>query len=156
MKLDIAQAQSHAITTDAWTSMACESFITTTIHYMDSEYTLQARVLDTKQMLEAHTADNLKTEMDKVIDDWGVEVSAIVTDNAANIVNACAKAGYPHIGCFAHTLNLCVGKGIAVQEASRLIGKCRQIVGFFKKSEKKTTQLKSAEEELELDVSFLH
>ena len=36
----------------------------------------------------------------------------IVTDNAANIVNAVKLAKFKHLPCFAHTLNLVVQKGI--------------------------------------------
>ena len=159
MKADIASAASnaHAITTDAWTSMAAEGYITMTIHYISPEdYTLKARVLDTNRVAEDHTAENLNKELGETINEFGIkkEGLAIITDNAANIVKACKLGGYSHVGCFAHALNLAVQKGTAIPEASRIIGKCRQIVSFFNKSDKKMTQLKSAEEDLKLKVGL--
>lgn len=157
MKADIASAASnaHAITTDAWTSLAVEGYITTTIHFISpADYTLQARVLDTNRVAEDHTAENLNKELGVVIKEWGIKTDglAIITDNAANIVKACQLGEYSHVGCFAHTLNLAVGKGTAIPEVSRVIGKCRQIVAFFNHSDKKNLQLQSAQEDLELQV----
>ena len=40
----------------------------------------------------------------------------------------------PHIGCFAHILNLAAKKAVALNAASRLLGKVRRVVTFFHKS----------------------
>lgn len=64
-------------------------------------------------MNERHTADNISSYLDKVLQDWGIAKSAIVgivTDNAANIKSAVSKSFSVdhHLGCFAHSLNLVV------------------------------------------------
>ena len=149
---DIGQAPRHAFTTDAWTSMATEGYITTTCHYIDPRtMTLQERVLDTKRVTESHTAENLAAEMKSDAKIWNLKDPVAVTDNAANIMGACDKAEYPHFGCFAHTLNLAVNRALEVSEVSKLVGKCRKVVAFFKMSDQKTSQLKSAEATLELE-----
>ncbi len=152
MMEDISIGRRHAFTTDAWTSIANEGFITTTCHYIDPRtMTLETRVLDTKRVTESHTAQNLADEMKKEVDDkWKLKYPVAVTDNAANIVNACEIRKYPHLGCFAHTLNLAVQRALLVPEVSRLVGKCHQIVAFFNRSDQKNTALKSKEAELEL------
>lgn len=73
-----------------------------------------------------------------------------VTDNAANIVNACSEADFPHIGCFSHTLNLAVNRAMSVNEVQPLIGKCRKLVSVFKQSYMKSIAAKNAEAALEL------
>ncbi|KAL3877390.1 hypothetical protein ACJMK2_035102 [Sinanodonta woodiana] len=37
----------------------------------------------------------------------------------------------PHIGCYAHTLNLAAQKGLRINHVSRLLGRIRRIVSFF-------------------------
>jgi hypothetical protein len=40
------------------------------------------------------------------------KVTAMVTDSAANMRATAKLLGWPHVPCFAHTLNLVVQKGI--------------------------------------------
>jgi len=50
------------------------------------------------------------------------KVACVVTDNAANIVSAVKTAGFKHLPCFAHRLNLVVQQGVVclVKSARRL------------------------------------
>ena len=148
---DIAKGVRHAFTTDAWTSSATQSFLTCTVHYIDPEsITLESRVLDTTHCPESHTAETLAREMQVSVKTWNLKNPVAVSDNAANIQKACQLCEYPHFGCFAHTLNLCVKKGINIPEISRVVGKCRKLVAFFKQSDLKTTKLIQAEKVLDL------
>lgn len=98
----------------------------------------------------SHTSDNLAEEMKMIIDKWHLKDPVSVTDNAANIVNACRVAELPHLGCFGHTLNLAVNRCLSVPEVSALIGKCRKLVSVFKQSCLKTSALNAAQETLDL------
>ena len=60
----------------------------------------------------------------------------ITTDNASNISKAVAESPYHHIKCFAHTINLAVQKGLAVAAIQRQLARVRQIVKYFRKSNK--------------------
>ena len=60
----------------------------------------------------------------------------ITTDNASNISKAVAESPYHHIKCFAHTINLAVQKGLAVAAIQRQLTRVRQIVKYFRKSNK--------------------
>ena len=64
---------------------------------------------------------------------WGVSSnSPLVTDNAANMVVAAKHLNSkPHIGCFAHCLNLAAQKALKVDTVSRLLARVRLIVRFF-------------------------
>lgn len=45
---------------------------------------------------EDHTAENIKTMMLNVLDDWSLDerkISALSTDNASNMVKACSLLG---------------------------------------------------------------
>jgi hypothetical protein len=151
VKLELSNGLRHAFTTDGWTSISTESFITTTCHFISPEtYQLQSRVLDTKFCPVSHTAENLASEMLHTIEKWGLKDPVSVTDNAANIVKACEVANLPHIGCFGHILNLAVNRCLSVTEVNALIGKCRKLVSVFKQSSLKTTALHVAEANLDL------
>jgi len=59
-------------------------------------------------------------------------VTAIVSDNAANVTNAIQKTRYRQVSCFAHTLNLEVQNGL--KDISSVIQKVKSIVEYFKRS----------------------
>ena len=48
-----------AITTDAWTSLATESYVTVTVHYITKEWQMMSADLDTSDLDERHSAENL-------------------------------------------------------------------------------------------------
>ena len=58
-------ADSVALTTDCWTSLAQHSYITMTCHVIDKEMNLQSFVLDTLAMDVSHTSENLLLEVRK-------------------------------------------------------------------------------------------
>jgi hypothetical protein len=143
---NMSKALRHAFTSDGWTSGATEGFLTYTIHYIDPEtFKQHSHVLDTHATKESHTAENLAKDMKAVVAKWSIKNPVGVTDNAANVVKATYLNHYPHLGCFAHTLNLAVKKALKVTEVSALQGKLRKVVGAFKHSELRTLQLHNAE-----------
>jgi len=57
----------------------------------------------------SHTGEALKTRLEVAIQNWGLQqekLTAIVSDNAANIVNAIGLLKWPRVPCIAHTLQL--------------------------------------------------
>lgn len=76
-----------ALTCDAWTSRATQSFVTFTAHYITDTWLLEC------------FADSC--------DEWELTVTdlVIVTDDAANMLAAIQIDNLAHITCFAHTLN---------------------------------------------------
>ena len=51
----------------------------------------------------SHTAENLACFMTSVLNDWhlGGTVSAVVSDNARNMLSCVQKLKYPHVPCLA-------------------------------------------------------
>ena len=84
-----------AITTDAWSSRAGHSYITCTVHYITPSWKHQSHLLDTYECSVDHTAVNLASELETILNNWGVcvsDMSACTTDNASNIVcNVCSR-----------------------------------------------------------------
>ena len=78
------------------------------------------------------------------------KVTAIVTDNAANITSAASsvvedtRLGVQyHLGCFAHTLNLVVRHSLNNDEqASSVVKRVKDIVTFFNQSTLATNNMR--------------
>ena len=138
-----------AITTDAWTSLATESYVTVMVHYITKEWQMKSAVLDTSELDERHSAENLAIRLELVKADWNLEgkIRVCVRDNAFN--QAAARRlidDWEDLPCFAHTLQLAVNAGFAIEEVNELIKKSGKLVGFFKKSTSASTALESAQE----------
>lgn len=98
----MAAAQAICLTTDAWTSINNKSFIAITAHYIDTNTNMRSNLLSYIKYNERHTTENLCEFLKQEMETWTISnrVSAIVSDNAANIVAAIQSGGWRHIGCF--------------------------------------------------------
>ncbi|WAR07747.1 TRA1-like protein [Mya arenaria] len=94
---------SIAITTDGWTSRACQSYLTVSVHGLDSNWNLHNYVVATRMLDVSHTGVNVGEALAGVICEFDLMRSsgiAVVSDNAANM-DVVAKAAMlsPHIKC---------------------------------------------------------
>lgn len=130
-----AEVKSICITTDLWTSRVTESYIAITGHYLTDDCELKTILLGCCQFSGHHTAANIATEMNALVNKWNLngKVNFAVSDNAANIVKAIKEGlGWKHFGCFAHTLNLIVED--ALKACKKQIENVKKVVGHFRKS----------------------
>ncbi|XP_049416948.1 E3 SUMO-protein ligase ZBED1-like [Epinephelus fuscoguttatus] len=146
-----------ALTCDAWTSRATQSFVTFTAHYITDTWLLESRVLQTRVMHESHTAVNVNAMFHSVADEWELTVPdlVIVTDNAANMLAATQIDNLAHITCFAHTLNLAAQRALKLTTVLRLLGRIRRITGFFHRSAIANHELQEKQKLLQLPVHKL-
>lgn len=144
------EARHVAITTDIWTSMNTDSYLTMTVHFL-SQTQLKTLVLCTKKLDCNHTGANICEIMREELNKWNIfeKVVAVVTDGGANIKSAVRHMGLSHLPCTAHKLNLIVQKALELSDneeigpddntdesdLKKIFKKCRNIVGFFKRSE---------------------
>ncbi|KAG8015001.1 Protein PAT1-like protein 1 [Nibea albiflora] len=86
----LLKADRVAVTCDAWTSVATESFVTVTAHVITDEWELKAHVLQTRAMHESHTGANMAELLSSAVNEWDIAKKevVVVTDNAANMVVA--------------------------------------------------------------------
>ena len=141
VKQVLCSAKAVSLTTDSWTSICTENYIAVTAHYVTEDFRLGSCLLQCIRYTERHTADNLCTELRRVITEWSLEekLVAVVTDNAANVTAAVRQLqqtdgfrAVKHLPCFAHTLNLVVQQ--AVQSINDLKTKVKNIVTYFHQS----------------------
>uniref|UniRef100_A0A3P8P8X8 BED-type domain-containing protein n=1 Tax=Astatotilapia calliptera TaxID=8154 RepID=A0A3P8P8X8_ASTCA len=130
------QPERVALTCDAWTSRAVDSYVTITAHYLTADWQLLSYVLQTRTLHESHTGANIANLLQNTPQEWGIADKnlVVVTDNASNMTIATQLAGYLHVKCFAHTLNLASQRALNLPAVARVLGRVRRITGFFNRS----------------------
>ncbi|XP_053346541.1 zinc finger BED domain-containing protein 4-like [Clarias gariepinus] len=153
----IQDCEAVSFTTDIWTSLQMEAYLTVTSHFITGDWRLESFVLETKKMEDSHTADHIARELTEIICEWDIPSSKIVSvvhDNAANMV-ACTNqlVQQPRWGkmkgvrCAGHTLQLCINSALKQDPICRTVAAARRLVSYFKKSAKATTALQDQQKQ---------
>lgn len=143
--LEALQGQMLAITTDAWTSAATESYLSLTVHYLDEAFHMQTLPVECAAFSGSHTGERIKEKIYQMLERSGVsadDVSAMVADNAANQVLAGELCSFDSVPCAPHTLQLTVKDILEDPVCQSLLKKVRKIVGAFKHSALKGQELR--------------
>ncbi|XP_039535814.1 E3 SUMO-protein ligase ZBED1-like [Pimephales promelas] len=152
----IQQSEALSLTTDMWTSLRMESYMTVTAHFIDGDWKAQSLVLETKQMEEAHTGINIAARLSEVADTFGIQgkIVSVVCDNAANMTLCVETLKESHkwaemqgVRCAGHTLQLCINAALKQDPICRAVAASRHLVGHFKKGHKAKTGLKQKQEQ---------
>lgn len=132
----LSKAQRVALSCDAWTSRATESYVTLTAHHITDDWHLSSHVLQPRAFHESHTGANLAELLRGVAIEWNLtdKDPALVTDNASNKVIAAQLTGFLHIKCYAHTLNLASLRTLKLPAVVKLLRRVRCITGYFHRS----------------------
>lgn len=89
----LEKATNFSVTTDMWTSNSNNPFMSFTVHFVDSDWCLQALCLDTVPLFNDHTGQNIAETFQDVLANWNISMSRITsstTDNGSNFVAAFA------------------------------------------------------------------
>lgn len=111
-RADVAQAAAVCVSAEGWLSTASERYVALTAHYLGggAQDTLTPRscLLDCFMYTDHHTADAVKDELTRVVDEWGCtgKVVAFVTDSSPHLSAAVQLAGWRNLPCFANMLNV--------------------------------------------------
>lgn len=149
LKEKLSNIENITLTTDMWTeTMTMRSFLGITAHF-GVGIELNSITIGVYQSNERHTSEHIAEMLLNTCSEWGIDkdkVSAVVTDNAANMVKAVDLAfGKKHIPCFAHVLNLVAQNSIQqCTELRNLITKVKDIVTWFKQSNIASNELRKA------------
>lgn len=124
------------MTTDMWTdNYVRRSYITFTLHFCTSDFTLHDLVLRTVVFPEAHNAENIKKAINETFEMFDLKEKIVIftTDQGSNIVKACKLAKIERFGCVAHGLhNLITVDGIGKCEVVKnIVDKVKDIIKVF-------------------------
>lgn len=158
IKKELIQAEFVTLTSDLWTGINQESYSTITAHYIHNQE-LKSYVLDTKPFGSIrHTAENISIVFKATIFKWDLEkkIAAIVTDNAANIVNAVNYTDNLSIRCSAHTIQLAINDAFKNNnQIDDILSKCKTVVSHFKHSSLAAAKLQVIQKQLHLKENKL-
>ena len=147
----LGTVQHYACTTDLWTSRALHAYMSLTVHYLASDFSLQSHLLETREFPDSHIAVNIVQELEEILQHWSLSMdglTAITTDNGSNIVLAADLVGCTRVPCFSHCLNLAVEKACKIPAISKALARCRRLVTHFNHSSKAVYVLKQKQEDL--------
>lgn len=135
MLSDLKDVKKAAITTDGWTSLAQDHYITVTVHYT-KQGKIIGKVLKTQAVYEAQTGEVVAQEVEAILKEFGIweKVVAATVDNAANMNVAMKKLQFVKIGCFAHTLNFAAQKIHQCSTVANWAARARAVVKWMRKS----------------------
>ena len=158
LTLLLADVTDICITTDTWTSVATESYLTITVHYISKDWLMRSHVLGTMLLEERHTGENLSKWMLKMVRKFNTDPSRIVADvhnNASNIVSAMnllkQSHGWESIRCSAHTLQLAVHSAIGADaRIQSVLASARKLVEHFRRSSTANSALTKQQEQMQL------
>lgn len=125
-----------ALTSDGWTSLTQDHYLTVTAHYT-SQGSVKQKVLHTRAVYRSQTGEVVAEEISDILEDFQIEASKIVAvtvDNAANMEVAIKKLHILKIGCFAHTLNLAAQHIYKVASIDKWAARIRAVIVWFKRS----------------------
>lgn len=146
---DLSKLWSFAVTSDLWTHESTNTpYITVTIHYISSEWELCAHILATRAMEEKHTAQNIRSVIGGILQEFNASrpSNVFVTDNGANMKAAFKEETW--VSCAGHNLNLAVThalEGRHVEDSpqasihsnaaiTQLVATCKEIVTRVKRT----------------------
>ena len=141
----IGTLQYFSATTDMWSSIGMQPYMSYTIHYIDSEWKLQNICLQMQFLPEDHTGINLADAMEAALGLWELDATkqvCLTADNGSNIVCATEILEWERLSCFGHNLHLSITKAIKDDSrCNRALGVCRKIVSSFSMSWKRKREL---------------
>lgn len=79
----LQSSEAVSLTTDLWSSLRMEAYMTVTAHFIDADWKMNSVVLETKQMDEAHTGENVAARLTEVADTYNIPPEkrlSVVTD----------------------------------------------------------------------------
>ncbi|KAI4468599.1 dna replication-related element factor isoform a [Holotrichia oblita] len=140
-----------AVTTDFWTSVAMESYMSVTIHFLSDDWELYSATLACQKMDTDHTAANIQEQLLICLEEWEIDqqkILACTTDCSANMLAAIRLTSFNHLSCFGHVLNTAVNKILAHEKFSNIIKKSKTIQISIAHSYKMVSELRKIQESL--------
>ena len=114
---------SIGLTHDIWTSLTTDSYGTFTAQYINKEWEMQIKVLQTRKLPGSHTGEAIAESFDQCKSEWGFKDQIVTTDNAANEQKALDQLKWDSVRCMGHNINLAIRESLDVLEVARLVGK---------------------------------
>uniref|UniRef100_A0A9J8CLF4 BED-type domain-containing protein n=1 Tax=Cyprinus carpio carpio TaxID=630221 RepID=A0A9J8CLF4_CYPCA len=146
VEAEIHKGMFYATTTDMWWSRTTHPYMSLTAHFINHDWNLCSRCLQTSYFPEDHTGEMLAKGLRESLQLWGLQEDRLVcvtTDNATNNILALQLNEMTRLQCFGHRLHLAIGD--SSHNEPKLIGVCKKIVAAFSNSWKRRRELAKAQ-----------
>ena len=144
---EMIKGQRFGVTTDLWTDLNNESFMSLTLHFITEDMEMITLALECAPFDGRHTGENIAKGMEAILERHGIsddDIEGAVTDNAKNVIAGLRDhTNIKRFACLAHTLDLCAKSLLDSNEMQATIKKTRALVGHFKHSSTATAALRS-------------
>lgn len=110
---EISNVTFFSTTADLWSNRTTEPYISLTIHYIDGDWKLQNKCLQTSYFPEDHTGEIIAAGLRDALSCWGLKESCQVcmtTDIGSNMIKSLQLNNWTNLGCFGHRLHNAIGK----------------------------------------------
>ncbi|CAF1611876.1 unnamed protein product, partial [Didymodactylos carnosus] len=147
----LKEAQYLSITSDMWTSDATLNFITVAAQFLDKNFILHSRVLETLDYHDTHNSDKIR-ERQKVLISWEILdlIVCVVTDNTSAMVKVGKDLNLGWLGCFAHLIQTIVKVGSDIHDIKTQIKNVEKTVCHIRRSYKAKDNLRDAQQSIGL------
>ena len=148
-------ANSVSITSDMWTSLVDDAYISLTTHLISDEWKTKSVSSGTLPVTEQHTGGNISSWIEEKLRKFDISMQKIVSfvhDNGSNFFRAgnllTEKFEWSSESCAGHDLQLCIKAGLEINESQRVVVAARKLVEHFKKSELANTALQKRQQQI--------
>ena len=140
----------YSATTDMWSSVSSDPYMSYTIHFVTEKWELQSIALSTLFFPEDHNGENISDAIKETLQSWNLDSKnqvCLTTDNGSNILRAVKTIlGWTHLPCFGHNLHLAIGHSWKDDtRIDRAVSVCKKLVSSFSYSFKKKRDLTEAQ-----------
>jgi len=159
---DFPNVTGVSFTTDLWTSRNNDSFMSLTIHFINSDFNLFSFFIACTPFTGRHTGVAIAVNLDTFIANLNLNEEvhrACVNDNGSNIVLAAKESDEinSELRCNDHTIQLVILKAIKNSiELSKAIKNCTDLASHAHRSYLSTAKLQGACEELGIKAKKLN
>nr|XP_039270026.1 zinc finger BED domain-containing protein 4-like [Styela clava] len=136
-------------TTDEWTSLQIDSFMSITSNFLiwnKSDLHRVTPVLSCSELVSSQTSGLLLSEIRRQESEWGVSFATRTSDNASNVIKAKNDG---EIFNMAHTLNLIVHDAIKSNiDVKEIVTDARSIIAHYNRSSRDARALRECQKRL--------
>lgn len=104
------------VTTDLWSSVAQDSYLSLTAHFISPDFEYKQACLRAVPFNGSHTCPEIAAVISNCLQAWEIynKLHIVVRDNGSNFVAGLRDAGIVNLPCLARTLQLVIKDGCLV------------------------------------------
>lgn len=147
-------------TTDIWSSKGQHSYLSLTMHFIDSNWKLHNLVMAVSHLEEPnHTGEVICAKTESMVEDIPLPAEATITfttDGAASMVKAMRDSAlvHEHLICVCHTISNCLKEAFSHPMIEPAINQLKELAGATHTSIKRITSIRRVCNELESKLAF--